>query len=371
LHKELIADFNSRLGQNQDGAGYYLADNWTILAQNIAGQEQYNVEGYLAFPQLVASAESATLDESSNARRSRRDASVASNRTGEMSMGLAPWTTRRANARQREVVERKKVNRRDDASALFNVIYGGGRVREAVSPRGPKLVTGVARVVLEAYADAWDQFTQPIPRDKDTPVTILDLTERILQRLNTETVRFTERDVDTWVRMWTASPRQRDPESEAQEGNVGHDWWLEALSAIDKNLVKGMPPTYNSKLPILDYRQADLFRRSIAAGKFRARESEEGPLLDATDPQAAYRWAIGQANQSPTLDRAFLPAIDGAIHTYRAAGGALGGVPLSVDTLRAMQLVDPATDQLYLSSDRAMEDRLNDPRIAARELEFG
>src|SRR5690606_8492441 len=106
-------------------------------------------------------------------------------------------------------------------------------------------------------------------------------------------------------------------------------------------------------------------------GKFQARESEEGPLLDATDPQAAYRWAIGQANQSPTLDRAFLPAIDGAIHTYRAAGGALGGVPLSVDTLRAMQLVDPATDQLYLSSDRAMEDRLNDPRIAASELEFG
>lgn len=372
IHVELMDGFRERLGKTADGTGFHLFNNWAVLVQNKPGDEQYNISGYLAFPKLLASSESATVDQSSNDRRTVRPASVAANRIGELSLNLTPWSTRKANARQKEVVDQAKVPATDTAGAIFNIL-AGERVSVAVKPRGPKFLTNIARVALDAYADAWQQFTIPLDREglESGQAAIEGKTANILSMLNTSSTRFTERDVDTWVRMWTAAPKARDPQSEAQEGKIGPDWWLYALTAIENNLKEGLPPTFNSMLPILSYQHARLFAQSIAEGKFVARAGKDGIELATDDPQEVYLWAIGQANNSPTLNRAFLPAIDGALHTYRIAEGAAGGVPMSVDTLKALKLVDPATDELYLSSDRAMQERLTDTKLASSTFEFG
>lgn len=366
LHSEMIQLFNARLGKNSDGDGFYLSDNWTIRAQNPRGEEKYDVTGYLAFPKLRPSPESATLDESVNNRRGGTSGTEATNRVLRIGGLLKQFTDREANQKQVESASRLTIPAVELRSDVYNMLHGG--LANAAKPRGPKGTTGISSIVYAAYADAARQFEQPISREvrdglsKGDLVEIEAMTLAIMRRLSTDKVKATSTDVDQWVRQQTSSPKSRDPQTEAQEGLISGSWWKQALTAINNNLDAGMPPTFNSRVPMMTYRNARLFAAAAAAGKITLRSSPNGEEINGQDEQEVYKWAIGQANASTTLHQAFLPAIDGMLHTFRLAEGDAAGVPISVDTMRSLQMLDPATDDLLLSSNSALQARLNNPQ---------
>ena len=183
------------------------------------------------------------------------------------------------------------------------------------------------------------------------------------------------RVIDQLVRLATYSPGplyykgQSDQDENA--GVIAGKTILSALVAIQRNVEAGNLPLTGQVIPRMPYDALLTLHRAATGLRDQNWLRWNGGTEPVTDLNDWVELSLGQLqNQGQVYNKAFLPAIDGATHTYLAHEG-IEDMLGSVDAQRGEQLLGIGLEQLMVSWDPARASELTFMPVSGTQSTVG
>lgn len=327
----------------------------TVVKRDGKSQEvPYTQTGWLAAPKLVPADDNPALSSqafplSRTQQVSIHSAAVASGSAGLFTLYSGDYSPALAEMESRNIIEALT------PESILDLFKFAGKEGPVFSMRAEAETHYVSTLAREAM----NEFRRPLDKSELDPRE-LDLygqsATRIATLLGVETSWLRDGVLDFWIRQ-----------------NAGTTWdsitWprmREELELIETNLSKGLLPTIGGSIPFIH--AADLmaiYKASIVkGGPFRLKE---GLATTAVAGQSFDAWVIAAHNQVMAdpghAEQMHLTAMDGYRHTFATITNALGAIPITIDTMRTTELMDPDSQDLILSIDPNRNIRLSAPVI--------
>lgn len=362
LHTELIKRFDRQLFAGADGSGVRLLPNWKVqvFQPNGEGMTEY----FLQYGEAISSGDNPVTDGEAfdiNERRavSAHNAAAAGGSIGALTVSgaLAKSRAFKESFRQGAGVAKFGGGTPDGLWDMISALPVDDTSRQTGMPREKPLET--ARRV-EARGEIIGLY-QPLNKDggdwtannnakRNQYSTIV---ERVFKEMN-----FYGHPVeifDTWVRDSLGRPHGEDAEGN-ELGVITADDAIETATLILNSVRKGLFPQAGGEIPLID--EGHLLALYMANANLPD-DVRWAPRLDlAPNSQFAQSWdtwidaAFGTAfdeERNPRFEAMYTLAVDGRIHRFQDAHSELRDLPVSSDSLRAKQLMDPTSNKLFVS----------------------
>ena len=366
LRKYINAELNKRLANEvaTDGTrqtGYHLGEDWTFTVFNKAGSK--DLTGWLQFAEGMTSGDNPAFAAESNARK---DSEKVSLQYGIMSERAIKVPTLKAGEYEKltKYVTREGVLDINSGRDLFTMMQGDVK---KVTARRSMVLTPAQNLALAHGREVRRAFEQGIETgewgsgEADRVAKRQqwnDARARIVAQLGlSEDYSYL---VDSWVRRWAGAPKAKEPRTPAERGNIGFKRAMSAIKQIEANLANGKVPMDGSRMPFHSYSEMLMLHNasnsSLVQWKIDGREVRS--LMDFL------QLGIGMNTSKDTFDPRWKSVADAYVHTYREAGGDFLTLPLSVDELADLKLLDPQTNEIILSMDPETQSELVNPTVA-------
>lgn len=341
---------------------YVILPNFMVQIRNkTAGK---NMEGWLSFPEAHSAGDNPirngmSFDDSERGAVSAHSAAIAFGAIGAET-AMAHDFTRARLFQEAAGVER----------FTRDVLDGGAwRMLTDIPDSDNSFQNWVMASPAEAMRremarEALVQFRQEIEKSKAN-----DWTEKEITQYRDKALQITRRlglldkqvgIVDYWVRQVLGQPSGQDEQGN-DLGLVTGRGALAAAEDIFWNVQNGYLPTVGAEVPMLHLHDLQLIYKARAGWKPRESVTSQVTVSSWDD------WvnvALGSALVTDTLfDPMFLLALDGYLHTYQSATRSLMELPVSMDTMKTQELLDPATSEMLVSLmpqvQRATQERIS------------
>jgi hypothetical protein len=341
--------------------GYQITPNGTFKMQSPTG-EVY--EGRLQFRTAYATGASSETFEQSAARAVTESASSQQSHLAS----LALWG---ANAGQfftkmkktEQWVSREGLADLGKSDDVMRMLFEAPIERKNLGAKMHSSRSPLERAVYERELRSMAAFDQPL-KTKDwsaeEKARVKQLRTRLagILRLPQDAEVF----MDFWTRRMLARPKLKDPANEAETGHVTGDRAAAALEAMITNVLSGRFPTWGAAVPALSARELrvlynantriDGWKPKGVRGQWATKETSKGFV----------RWfdiMIGEmrSSKSPQI---FFETMDGYMHSFRGEDPLLEELPISIDDLRSLDLLDSETNEMVASRDPFYRQRLKD-----------
>lgn len=228
---------------------------------------------------------------------------------------------------------------------------------EAVYRRKADTLVGQYRKLILMEGEGWG--------DQDKDAAILKA-KKLLRTLNLDTTRDLI-EVDYLVRQWFGIPAAADGQQQVE--TITAAMYSEAVVGMQGNVDKGMHPLHNAMVPLEGsafWRKVYLAQEALPSGTKRwapAKSLNDTARID----QNWDTWIetlMGQMRQSQTDFHAmFRTALDGFWHSYQGMNPTFHTMPPSMDSLRNARLLDPDTNEPFMSLDPSLRALMSSPPI--------
>jgi hypothetical protein len=158
--------------------------------------------------------------------------------------------------------------------------------------------------------------------------------------------------VDYWVRQMGG--RWKDLDNPSNQDEMTAKAALEYGKDVLDNVLAGYMPTAAAEVPAMSVYDVQLiFRANRKARKWAPRESLDNKSKGRAGFEDWDAWTSIALGSILTADHLFSPiylaALDGFFHTYKLAGHGLTDLPVSMDIVRAVGLLDPDNNRMLMS----------------------
>lgn len=173
--------------------------------------------------------------------------------------------------------------------------------------------------------------------------------------------------IDFWVRQQLGRPAglvENEAGQITDAPNISANDAIDAANNILWNVENNFLPTMGAEVPLMHL--IDLQTLFRADSKWALRSNLRGPVeLMDRDWNAWLETALGTAliENTDVFDPMFLLATDGMMHTYQGANTSLLNLPVSIDMQRNQQLMDPNTNQLFVSLNKDINLLASEPVV--------
>jgi hypothetical protein len=351
LRKYLFDKLNQNFTNDpaRPGVGFELREDWTFVSY--AGNGKPPVEGLLQFREVHSSGHNPTSLEMAQNRNTTDSASYQQSLMAQQAFRMSTGTAKALKKTQR-YIDRVDVPAIDTPLDVFRMMQGLAAQPAEIGPKATRAFTARERAAMKLYKKAWSGFEIPLDlsfwEDATERDDFIAARRRLAERMGFGAEG--EPIIDSMIRMWSGSPKDKDPQSLAAQGRIFPAAAKEALTEIERNLEQNRLPVHDFEHPMLSYQTLDaLFTNAVS-------NPNAWSLLDAngeriTDFDVWVDVAIGTA-KSAVVDPLFMPAINGAWQTYRESGTSLAGAPISLSMIESLGLLDAETGDLVLSWNR-------------------
>lgn len=322
------------------------------------GRPGKNLRGFLQFAEAHSSGDNPikngmSFDETARGAVSQHSGNIAYQAIG------ADTAHKYDTARARIFAEGKGVER------FQRDVVDGGMWRMLTGIRPNEIRSGhVFRAMGPSEAsrhglahDAVVQFRQDVKKDDsniwsdEQRKTAGDLSRDIVHKLGLKDVQ--SGLVDYWVRQVLGMPAGQDADGN-ELGTITGRGYIEAARDILWNVQNNYLPVVGAEVPLLHLNDLQLIYRTnlTRSNPWTPKESLDGQSTMADSWTSWTEVALGSALTGDNLfDPLYLLALDGFMHTYQSATPALMDLPVSLDTLKTFELLDPETNRLMISLD--------------------
>ena len=332
--------------------GYSLAEDWTFTIHN--ADPSKNLEGWLQFSEAHSSGDNPTLSGMSLERNTKQNLSRQQTLVAEQALG-ADFAKAKGLKKTERFISREGITDVASPSDLFLLMNGGATMQ--AGPKHSRVLNAASHLALEKGRAERRKFQQVLNMTKMDEAQVASYTQRrdeIVSELGLD-ANYAHM-VDWWVRMWAVAPKDAVLETSAGEGWVSYTHAMESLQAIQQNISKQLFPTDGSKLPFMSFNETTILARAALSGK--SNWQPEGLKTE----EDFYKAALGMATSQ--FDPAFAQAANGYLQSFRNAGEDFVSMPLTVDAMKELDLLDPDTNELILAWNKNQALDLNDPVLA-------
>jgi hypothetical protein len=331
--------------------GYSLAQDWTFTIHN--ADPSKNLEGWLQFSEAHSTGDNPTLSGMAMDRNQKQNMSRQQTLVAEQALG-ADFAKSRNLSQTSRFIDRKGITDVATPADLFQLMNGGPG--QQTGPKHSRVLSAAAHLALEKGRAARRAFQQPLNTSKWDEAQVKSYQKRVAEIVADLGIDENySHIVDWWVRMWAVAPKDANPETSAGEGWVTATHAMESLQAIQRNIRDQQFPTQGSKLPFMSFNETTLLAR--AALDRKGNWQPDGLVTE----EDFYKAALGMTTSD--FDPAFAQAANGFLQSFRNAGDDYVSMPLTVNALKELDLLDPQTNELVLAWNQNQALNLNDPVI--------
>lgn len=356
LRKEMNLRFNQQLhNPNNDGSGYSLSQTWDFTVHN--QDRSKDLVGQLMFAEAHSSGDNPVLngqafDETQSAAVSQHTSSIAFQATGAETAYTQDIAIARifAEGSHVERFERDVVD-----GGVWRMLTNVNKDDRSQTSRW-KTDTPAEAERRNLAREAVTQYRQPINTEdahgwsnkqrKDYD----DLRNSIMNTLGL--LDSQSQLVDFWVRQILGMPYGEGHTYDAQGKVTGTEQMgfvsgkaaIEAAKDIAWNVEHRYLPIVGAEAPLLHINDLQLIYRSNRkrGNGWAPRESMEPTSAPVKDWDGWVTTSLGGMILSDDLfDPMYLLAVDGLMHGYSSATRSLLDLPVSADSVKALQLLDP------------------------------
>ena len=369
LRTEINDRFNRTLNNapgKAAGTGYRLLENWDFHVMN-GGDGSKDLWGTLQIAEAHSSGDNPvrngmSYDEDAKAPVSQHTAAIAYQAIGA-GTGMA-YDLGRAQA----FIDGAGLTQfaEDDADGgLWRMLTDTSTDTTFASWRMDTPAEAEARSLSR---DAMINYTRPIPKDDpigwtaDQAKTYRDLTQQIMTRLGLAEAQ--AGIVDGWVRQWGGMPDGLNDEGKQHHvnGRQATEWAQEILT----NVNGGYLPVVGGMVSLLHLHDLQaIYRANRESGNWAPRIAMDPDSPKAETWEDWVNVSLGGAlTNNENFDPLDLTAMDGFMHTYQNATDSLLDLPVSLDSLKAQNLLMPENNQRFLASiDPNTQQRIEEPAL--------
>ena len=339
-----FANQQAPAGETQQG--YTLLQDWTFVMQTPDGKAP--ITGRLQFAEAHSTGDNVVMNQQAFDRRGREGASFQYSKVAEQAFGVSARQAKQLERTDR-FASREGIEDVKDVRDIYALMNGPAREpRAGVGQRPTRLLTLADREYKRVARIGLDAFRQPLDLSEWDKKEVDEFTARrasLLSRYNLSP-GYTGM-VDGWIRQWLGSPKDRDPQTKAAEGRVYFKAAQDALAQIELNMKNGLLPTHDSAVPMLH-------RHDLWALFQASRNGGWQPLRDDAGNRAE-TWEqfvdVSLGSASSTVESWLIIPLDGFMHTYMDTDESLLTMPISMQQIKQLELLDESTNAMMLSLD--------------------
>jgi hypothetical protein len=362
LRTEINERLNDQIQNAGDGTGYVLHQDFTFESR--PSESGKTLRGFLSFPEAHASGDNPVKNGMTFDDTARQTVSAHSSAIAYGALGVE--TAYAHDISKARVLAELKGDAKDLADG------GAWRTLTAIPKNDDSFKYWHAATPAEAARrslarEAMVQYRQEIVKDEEHHWTPEETAE--YDRLSVEVVQnlgllaAQKGVVDFWVRQQLGRPAGFDE----QNRDVGRISGRSAIAEVQEILwavQNRYLPTVAGQVPLMHLHDLQMIYRANRNNPngWKPRESVESRSTPVTDWDGWTKVALGSALTSDaSFDPLYLLSLDGFMHTYQSATRSLMELPVSVDSLKSVQLMDPQLNTMLVSINAATNEQSTDP----------
>ena len=379
LRNEMFSRFNRQLyNPNDDGTGYCLLPDWPLEVTTRDGDGNLRTKhGTLQMPEVHSSGDNPLKNGMAFSETDRQPAGWHSQSITWAAFGAETVHSRRFLSDQ-GYLENEGIYRFNDAQdggvwRMLTDTTEADRGFETWRMPGPMELELLAmeREAMAEYRkpldmDAWDSDAKGASRRREYETLRTQVRQALGLSPKLDVV------LDFWVRQMLGRPGGL---VEDESGNIIAAPPISVADAIDTmNLIKwnvdrNYLPIVGGSVPALSLIDLQMLFRADGNWAPRSKVGGTADLIERKDWEAWVEVSLGATvlESRENFDPMFLLATDAFMHTYRGATASLLHLPVSLDQLKELNLLDPNTNQMYTSLSRDVNTLLKDPVILNEE----
>ena len=364
LRTSLFDEFNRKL-QNTPEAYYHLSEAWRMSATTVAPDgKTFVIPGYLQFAEAHSSGDNPVTNGMSFDEGEKQKASYHTT--------LQTWAATGAEASTKPGAFKDSQDLRDSLVRESGEVDGrtAWEILTSIPDKDASFYVQALRTPAEhAYMEqsriAKAEFRHAIDKTGEsfTDSKVAKITEIEAKILGLYGLNEAHRElIDFWVRQWMG--KARGIVNGEEMGQLTADQVLEALDMIQWNASHGYLPTVGAM--VSGFSVSDLTTLFMANERKKAFSPKLDAAAERTAPMDWDTWvavSLGSVLQSDaSFDPLWLRATDGFRHEYMNATNATAGLPVSLDELKNVELMDPEVNEKLqtLAQQVSMDPRTNE-----------
>lgn len=364
LRLEMMRRVNEQLyNPNADGTGYSMDQDFTFNVLN--SDPTKNLKAMLSFPETHSAGDNPvkngmSFDEDEKAAVSQHSAAIVYGATGAETVYEYDLAKAQAFASGDDIVRFEKDKLDGGAWRMLTDIPKSDKTFQPW-----RTLTGAENEYMDLARDAKHTFRHELGQEEWSEKErkdYKDLSRTILIRLG---LRGDQTQlVDFWIRQ-TLGRFHGENEQGRDEGAIYGKAAVMAARDVLDNIDDGYLPTLGAEVPS--------FHLHDLQAIFRANKNRPGkwaPKLGMDTEKRAETWddwvkvSLGSAITTDTLfDPIYRLAVDGFMHDYQHATDSLMSMPVSIDVLKTMELLDPDLDRMLMSISDPVNASLMEPEL--------
>jgi len=356
LRIEMNRRFNDVLEKNPDGTGYVLHTDFTMELRSPDSAD--TIQGYLQIPEAHSSGDNPVFNGLSYDPFQRSSFSLHSAAMVYQSMNSGVALPQGLKAKgeflDARAVKGREAALREDGGA-YQLLTGIKR-DTSTHAAGWRANTPMEVVYKRLINEAHVTFRQPADtsdKDRWSKDEVESWEKMRIDAMTLLGLKRTQVELfDYWVRQMGG--RFKDPYNPTTQDEMSGKQALAYGKDVMDNIRAGYFPTTGGEVPAMSAQDVQLiFRANRKARTWTPRES----LDNKSNAKAGFEdwdaWTSIALGSVLTADHLFSPiylaALDGFVQTYRLAGNDMTDLPVSMDVVRALGLMDPTNNKMLIS----------------------
>lgn len=379
LRNEMISRINDQIyNPNNDGTGYRMLPNWDfeITTRDAEGNLHSRV-GVLQIPEMHSSGDNPIKNGMAFSETDDQGAGWHSQAISWAAFG-AETTHSKNLLNSKAYLENEGIFRYNDAKdggvwRMLTETTEADKNFEAWRMPGPMELERLA-MEREAMADyrtalngsEWGTDAKASSRAQEYYVLRTQVGQLLGLNPKSEVV------MDFWVRQLIGRPSGivEDEHGNIQSApEVSVSDAIDAMNTIKWNIERGYLPTMGGEVPAMSLIDLQMLFRLEGDWTPRSNIGGKPKYVERKDWNGWVKASLGTAvlESKTVFDPMYLLALDAFVHTYRGALPSLLNLPVSLDGLKELELLDPTTNQMYTSLSKSVNVLTRDPIILNEE----